>query len=287
MVVFSRENAGLARDNHIIIAPAHGPVSETRPGTPPISTEPEAVADRCVTGIEGLDNILGGGIPRGNMVLVAGGVGTGKTTLCLEFLVRGAEKGEKGLFISVTEASAKLMQNFSTFEFFHPDLVQGHQVTIVDLPIVYDRLGLNREELKPGEVDILVRTIQDLVRESGARRVVLDSLTSVGFRVRSEEKARDFILKLGQAFSELGTTSLMVAEVGAVPGVHSLYGVEEAIVDGVVMLSNVRRRGDMLRVLQIIKMRGTVHSRAQYVIDLTPIGMLMAPFLKGGRLETA
>ncbi|MFZ0831297.1 MAG: ATPase domain-containing protein [Thermoplasmata archaeon] len=266
------------------MAPALIIVSGTRPGPTP-ATEDLSV-DRCITGIEGLDNILGGGIPRGNMVLMAGGVGTGKTTLCLEFLVRGAEKGEKGLFISVTEASGKLMQNFSTFEFFRPDLVQHDLITIVDLPIIYDRLGLNREELKPGEVDILVRTIQDLVRESGARRVVVDSLTSIGFRVRSEEKARDFILKLGQAFSELGTTSLMVAEVGAVPGVHSLYGVEEAIVDGVVMLSNVRRRGDMLRVLQIIKMRGTVHSRAQYVIELTPIGMLMAPFLKGGRLET-
>ncbi|MCI4348213.1 MAG: circadian clock protein KaiC [Thermoplasmata archaeon] len=259
-------------------------MSGTRAGPAPL--QDETTATRCATGIEGLDNILGGGIPRGNMVLMAGGVGTGKTTLCLEFLVRGAEKGEKGLFISVTEASTKLMQNFSTFEFFRPDLVQHELITIVDLPIIYDRLGLSREELKPGEVDILVRTIQDLVRESGARRVVVDSLTSVGFRVRSEEKARDFILKLGQAFSDLGTTSLMVAEVGAVPGVHSLYGVEEAIVDGVVMLSNVRRRGDLLRVLQVIKMRGTVHSRAQYVIELTPIGMLMAPFLKGGRLET-
>jgi len=265
------------------MAPALSIVTDSRPGPAPVAEE--VTTPRCVTGIEGLDNILGGGIPRGNMVLMAGGVGTGKTTLCLEFLVRGAEKGEKGLFISVTETSAKLMQNFSTFEFFRPDLVEHDQITIVDLPIIYERLGLNREELKPGEVDILVRTIQDLVRESGARRVVLDSLTSVGFRVRSEEKARDFILKLGQAFSDLGVTSLMVAEVGAVPGVHSLYGVEEAIVDGVVMLSNVRRRGDMLRVLQVIKMRGTVHSRAQYVIELTPIGMLMAPFLKGGRLE--
>lgn len=260
-------------------------MSGAQAGSRPAPEEP--VVARCVTGIEGLDNILGGGIPRGNMVLVAGGVGTGKTTLCLEFLVRGAERGEKGLFISVTEASSKLLQNFNTFEFFRGDLVEHGLITIVDLPIVYERLGFNREELKPGEVDILVRTIQDLVRESGSRRVVLDSLTSVGFRVRSEEKARDFILKLGQAFSELGTTSLMVAEVGAVPGVHSLYSVEEAIVDGVVLLSNLKRRGDMLRVLQVIKMRGTVHSRAQYVIELTPIGLLMAPFLKGGRLETS
>ncbi len=242
-------------------------------------------SDRCATGIEGLDNILGGGIPRGNMVLVAGGVGTGKTTLCLEFLVRGAERGEKGLFLSVTEDSEKLIQNFGTFEFFRPELVASDQLIFVDLPIIYERLGLDREELKPDEINLLVRTLQGLVRDSGASRVVVDSLTSVGFRVRSEEQIRDFMLKLSRVLSELGTTSLLVAELGAVSGPHFLYGVEEAIVDGVVLLSNVRRRGDLLRVLQVIKMRGTVHSRAQYVIELTPIGLLMAPFLKGGRSE--
>ena len=99
---------------------------------PPASPSPASVADgllppvtvleRCTTGIEGLDNILEGGIPRGNMVLVAGSVGTGKTTLCLEFLVRGAERDERSLFLSVTESSRKLMQNLSTFEFFRRDL---------------------------------------------------------------------------------------------------------------------------------------------------------------------
>ncbi|HUJ77938.1 MAG TPA: ATPase domain-containing protein, partial [Thermoplasmata archaeon] len=76
-----------------------------------------------------------------------------------------------------------------------------------------------------------------------------------------------------------------VSEVGPTPGRLSLYGVEEAIVDGVILLGNTRRQGDIIRVLQIVKMRGTSHSRAQYVIELTPIGLLMAPHLKGGRPE--
>ncbi|MCI4329734.1 MAG: circadian clock protein KaiC, partial [Thermoplasmata archaeon] len=91
----------------------------------PDTTDVGSLRERCVTGIEGLDNILGGGIPRGNLVLVAGSVGTGKTTLCLEFLVRGAEKGERTLFLSVTEASAKLIENLSTFEFFRQELVSS------------------------------------------------------------------------------------------------------------------------------------------------------------------
>ena len=241
--------------------------------------------DRCATGIQGLDDILGGGIPRGNMILVSGSVGTGKTTLTLEFLVRGAERGERSLFLSVTEASDKLIQNLSTFEFFRSDLVTSGALVFVDVPVIYDRLGLDREEMTAEDRDLLVLTIQGLVTELGVKRVVLDSLTSVCYRIRKEERIRDFMLKLSQALSALDCTTLLVSEVAQTPGRLSLYGVEEAIVDGVILLGNTRRQGDIIRVLQVIKMRGTSHSRAQYVIELTPIGMLMAPHLKGGHQE--
>jgi KaiC/GvpD/RAD55 family RecA-like ATPase len=246
---------------------------------------PATVLDRCATGIEGLDKILYGGVPRGNMVLVAGSVGTGKTTLCLEFLVRGAERGERSLFVSVTESSDKLIQNLSTFEFFRADLVTDGSLTFVDLPVLYDRLGLEHEELTPDEIAILIRTLRDLVRSMGVKRLVLDSLTSVCYRIRRDERIRDFMLRLGQELADAGCTSLLVSEIGPTPGRYSLHGVEEAIVDGVILLWNARRQGDILRVLQVIKMRGTPHSQAQYVVELTPIGMLLAPHLKGGRPE--
>ncbi len=243
------------------------------------------VRDRCATGIEGLDDILGGGIPKGNMILVSGSVGTGKTTLSLEFLVRGAERGERSLFLSVTEASKKLVQNLRTFEFFRPELVENGSLVFVDVPVVYERLGLDREEFTSEDTDLLVLTFRNLVQELGAKRVVLDSLTSVCYRIRREERIRDFMLKLSQELSELDCTTILVSEVGNPAGRLSLYGVEEAIVDGVILMGNTRRQGDIIRVLQIVKMRGTSHSRAQYVIELTPIGLLMAPHLKGSRPE--
>ena len=255
------------------------------PEVPGEDSGTSGIRDRCVTGIQGLDDILGGGLPRGNMILISGTVGTGKTTLCLEFLVRGAEQGERSLFLSVTEASNKLIQNLSTFEFFRPDLVAEGKLVFVDIPVVYEKLGLDREELTAEDLDLLILTIRGLVQELGAKRVVLDSLTSVCYRIRREERIRDFMLKLSQALAELECTTLLVSEVGPSPGRLSLYGVEEAIVDGVILLGNTRRQGDIIRVLQIVKMRGTSHSRAQYVIELTPIGMLMAPHLKGGREE--
>jgi circadian clock protein KaiC len=265
--------------------------AEAGPATPSPTSRalmtPATVLERCQTGIEGLDDVLGGGIPRGNMVLVAGSVGTGKTTLSLEFLVRGAERGERSLFLSVTEASQKLIQNLSTFEFFRPDLVENGSLVFVDLPGLYDKLGLEHEEMTADEIDILIRTIHDLVQTLGVKRLVLDSLTSVCYRIRRDEAIRDFMLRLGQALNQLGCTSLLVSEIGPTAGRYSMHGVEEAIVDGVILLWNTRRQGDILRVLQVVKMRGTAHSRAQYVIELTPIGLLMAPHLKGGHPEGA
>jgi len=245
---------------------------------------PGALRDRCVTGIHGLDDILGGGIPRGNMVLISGAVGTGKTTLSLEYLVRGAERGEPSLYLSVTEASEKLLENLATFEFFRPELIQDGRLRFVDVPVIYEKLGLDREEMTQEEVQLLIRTIADLAQELGVKRLVLDSLTSVCYRIRKEERIRDFMLRLGQALFALGCTTLLVSEVSEGPGRLSTYGVEEAIVDGLVLLGNTRRQGDIIRVLQVVKMRGTSHSRAQYVIELTPIGLLMAPHLKGGRM---
>jgi circadian clock protein KaiC len=260
---------------------------DSQTGAPVEDSSPAPSRERCATGIQGLDDILGGGIPRGNMILISGTVGTGKTTLCLEFLVRGAEHGERCLFLSVTEAANKLIQNLATFEFFRPELVTSGQLVFVDVPVIYDKLGLDREELTAEDLDLLVLTIEGLVKELGAKRVVLDSLTSVCYRIRREERIRDFMLKLSQTLSDRDCTTLLVSEVGQTPGRLSLYGVEEAIVDGVILLGNTRRQGDIIRVLQIVKMRGTAHSRAQYVVELTPIGVLMAPHLKGGRQEGA
>ncbi len=243
--------------------------------------------ERCTTGIEPLDAILGGGIPRGNMVLVAGSVGTGKTTLSLEFLVRGAEHGERSLFLSVTEASNKLVQNVGSFEFFRRELIENGSLILVDLPAIYAKLGFDREELTSEDLDLLLRTIRDLVRTLGIRRFVIDSLTSLGYRIRRDEQIRDFLLRLSEDLNELGCTSLVVSEIGPEPDRYSTRGVEEVIVDGIILLRNTRRLGDILRVLQVVKMRGTDHSRALYVMQLTPIGILMAPHLKGGRTEEA
>ncbi len=238
--------------------------------------------DRCPTGIEGLDNILNGGIPRGNTILFTGSCGTGKTTLSLEFLVHGAIAGENSLFVSVTESSDKLMKNVIPYDFFDETLIKKGTLVFVDMPVIYERLGLTEMELSLEDVNTIVKAIGDLVDELSIKRLVLDSVTSVCYRLKTEEKIREFILKIGKTLSDRGCTSMLISEISPSAERYSLYGVEEAIADGIVLMGNLERRGDLLRTLQVVKMRGTNHSRAKYVLDLTPAGILLVPLLKGG-----
>ena len=240
---------------------------------------------RCLTGIEGLDNILNGGIPRGNTVLVTGSCGTGKTTLSLEFLVHGCENDEVSLYISVTEASEKLFKNMIPYTFLTDKILKSKKMIAVDLPDVYIKLGLNKLEFSMDEIDILIHSIVSLVRDLNVKRLAIDSITSICYRLNTEEKIREFILRLGKGLSELGCTTLLVSELLPSAKGYSQYGVEEAIADGIILLGNLERRGDLLRTVQIIKMRGTTHSRAKYVLDLTSMGILLAPLLKGGSVE--
>jgi len=238
--------------------------------------------DRCGTGIDGFDTVLYGGIPRANTVLLTGSCGTGKTSLALEFLIHGALKGENSLFISVTENSEKMLANIIPYNFFEESLIKSGKLVFVDLPVMYERLGMTKAELTMEEIDLLVAAIASLVRELGTKRLVIDSITSVCYKLKTSEKIRDFILKLSKALTDVDCTSILVSEMSAQASSYSMFGVEEAISDGIVLMANMERRGDLLITLQVIKMRGTMHSRAKYVLDLTPEGVLLAPLLKGG-----
>jgi circadian clock protein KaiC len=238
--------------------------------------------DRCATGIEGLDNILDGGVPRGNTILVTGAVGTGKTSMCLEFLVHGALLGETGLFISVTESSEKLLKNIIPYDFLEDRLMKEGRLHFLDIPLIYDRLGLDKPVFGYEEIHILTDAIVGLVRELKVRRLVVDSITSVSYRLKSEEIIREFVLRMGASLSAAECTTLLVSEISPTHERYSTYGVEEAIADGIIVMGNLERRGDLLRTLQVVKMRGTQHSRTKYVLDLTTTGVLLVPLLKGG-----
>lgn len=242
--------------------------------------------DKVKTGIKELDNALNGGIPVGETVLLTGQCGSGKTTMAIEFLVNGSLKGEKGLFISVTEPTSKLMENMRTFEFFDETLIETEKLYFLDLVSLAIKLGLPPTDQTYEEILVLVKAIGDIVRELDIKRCVIDSVTGLCYQLNKKSKIRDLIFTLGKVLADQAATTILISELHTGSGEFSTYGVEEAIADGIIKLGNLERRGDLLRTLQIIKMRGAMHSRAKYVMDLTPNGVILAPLLKWGSIST-
>ena len=106
--------------------------------TKPISLDPRGgrPREKCPTYIDGVDRILNGGLPIGNIVLLAGTVGSGKTTLAMEYLINGAKNGETCCYISVTEPSSKMLSNLQTYGFFDDSLVKEGKLNIFDLTVI-------------------------------------------------------------------------------------------------------------------------------------------------------
>lgn len=243
-----------------------------------------APLDRCETGIAELDQILRGGIPTGSSVLLAGGSGMGKTTLAIEFLSNGAKNGERGAFLSATEPLHILDRNFRQYAFLEPAYLDDEDILLRDLHSAMRKLDVGTEH--GYALDDPVKIIVALVQENDIKRLVLDSLTAICQRLKDPDRIRDFIFRLGLSLSELECTTILTSETPPRKLQYSPFGIEEFIADGIVFLSEIERHNDLVRTLQVMKMRGTEHSRAKFMMDLSEFGISLAPLLKKFGSET-
>ena len=155
--------------------------------TKPISLDPRGgrPREKCVTYIDGIDRILNGGFPVGNIVLLAGTVGSGKTTLAMEYLINGAKNGETCCYISVTEPSSKMLSNLQTYGFFDDALVKDGRLNIFDLTVINDRLGVERLDgtYSSKDMEALLGAFEDIVDELGVTRLVVDSILQICYKL--------------------------------------------------------------------------------------------------------
>lgn len=226
---------------------------------------------KTTTGIEGLDEITGGGLPRGRPTLVCGSAGCGKTLLAMEFLVRGATQfGEPGVFLTFEETAEELAQNVRSLGFDLEDLAGQNKLLV-------DYVHVERSEIQEtGEYDLegLFIRLGHAIDTLGAKRVVLDSIDTLFGGLSNTAILRSELRRLFRWLKDKGVTAVITGERG--DGTLTRQGLEEYVSDCVIVLDHRVTENLSTRRLRIVKYRGTVHGTNEYpfLIDETGISVL-------------
>jgi len=224
--------------------------------------------DRNASGIPELDQLLGGGFPRGAVILLAGSSGCGKTTLSFEWLFNGVKKyDEAGMYITFTEPLFKILKNLEGMSYYERDAIEDEKIKILDI-----RKTIIDSEIKEKQI---LDLIEKEVKEKNIQRLIIDSITAIAYNLEDKSRIRRFIFDLGTMLASLGCTSILTSEV--IGGGYSVYGVEEFISDGIIKLRQEDVSFQPTRYLKIIKMRGIKYAPEENTFRISDKGIKIYP----------
>lgn len=227
---------------------------------------------KCPTGIRGLDEITGGGLPRGRPTLICGAAGCGKTLLAVEFIVRGARQfNEPGVFMAFEETGKELADNVTSLGFDLPALIRRNKVTV-------DHVRVERSEIEEtGAYDLegLFVRLGNAIAGIGAKRVVLDTLEALFAGLPNEAIVRAELRRLFVWLKNKGVTAIITAEQGR--NTLSRHGLEEYISDCVIVLDHRVNNQVATRRLRIVKYRGSAHGTNEYPALIDEQGLSVLP----------
>jgi circadian clock protein KaiC len=232
---------------------------------------------KCPTGIQGLDEITGGGLPQGRSTLVCGSAGCGKTLLGMEFLFRGATQyGEPGVFIAFEETAEELSQNVTSLGWNLDQLVAESLLTI-------DYIYIDPSEIQEtGEYDLegLFIRLGHEIDKISAKRVVLDTIEVLFSGFSNAAIVRAELRRLFRWLKTKGVTAVITGERGE----HSLtrQGLEEYVSDCVIRLDQRVHDELSTRRLQIVKYRGSQHGSNEYPFLIQEDGISVLPITSIG-----
>jgi circadian clock protein KaiC len=236
-----------------------------------------AELEKVPTGILGLDEITGGGLPKGRPTLVCGAAGSGKTVLATEFLVRGATQfGEPGVLMTFEENLEDLTADVASFGFDLPALIAQKK-------IVVDYVHLDRHEIEEtGEYDLegLFVRLDYAIKSIQAKRVVLDTIESLFIGLSNPRILRMELTRLFRWLKDKGMTALITGERGE--NTFTRSGLEEYVSDTVILLDHRVNEQVSTRRLRIVKYRGSKHGTNEYPFLIGESGLSVLPITSLG-----
>ncbi len=237
---------------------------------------------KAPTGIQGLDEITSGGLPRGRPTLVAGGAGSGKTMLAMEFLARGAaEFGEPGVFLAFEESKADLVQNFRSIGL---DL----EALVAEKKLVIDYLHIDQAEIhEAGDFDLegLFFRLGLAVEAVGAKRVAIDTIEILFSAFENHAVIRSELQRLFRWLKDRNLTAVVTGERG--DNTITRYGLEEYVADCVILLDTRIQHEVTTRRLRIVKYRGSTHGMDEYPFLIDQDGFSVLPITSATLEQTA
>jgi len=242
-------------------------------------------SDFVATGTPGLDELLGGGIPRGHTVSVFGGPGSGKTTFALQFLYNGATKyDEPGLFVSLDESPSLIKRHVHPFGWNLDDLEKRKKFIILDAsPLEYissvAKIGVG-PGVKLGSLSAssLTSAIKTGIDKIVAKRLVIDPMSMLLFQYPDVNERRKAVITLIRTLrKETGCTGLLIMDLRAVT-LERKYQPEEYLTEGTILFQTIAQPEiGLTRVIHIEKMRDTDHDTQPHPYRITNQGIQVFP----------
>jgi circadian clock protein KaiC len=235
---------------------------------------------RVATGIPGLDPLLEGGFPAGKSYLLTGSSGTGKSIFCMQFLLKGLNDGEKAVYVVVDEKPQDILEHAAALDWDLGKFINKKQLLILDASAYFTA---HVESEREREVD-LQKTVTDLaayVKRMEASRVVIDPVGPLVMLGESTTRVQEHVRILVHSLQKnSGSTNVLTSYSIAHPGGSAQSGVEEYLVEGVLVLSVSRSQNRIVRTLSIRKMRSTAVDLVEYPFTIKKgKGIVLSPLL--------
>jgi len=220
--------------------------------------------ERVKSCITGLDELMGGGFPQKQLILLTGTSGTGKTAFCTQFVYNGVKKyNENGVYLTLEEPIDSIKENANGFGWDFETLEKTKKFAFIR----YD----------PFHIEDVFSMLESTVRQVKATRVVVDSVSAIGLHIKDKTELRRMIFNLSLILRKLNCTALITSEI--VPGSKGIsrYGVEEFVSDSVIVLYYERLQSTFSRALQVWKVRGSAHSEKLHPYKIDENGITVYP----------